>query len=53
MCRADRTGKPDTVDLQSEPKRRGGYLEMIGLLFIAVLLVFDAFVYRRIGSPYR
>jgi len=26
---------------------------MIGLLFIAVLLVFDAFVYRRIGSPYR
>jgi hypothetical protein len=26
---------------------------MIGLLFIAALLVFDAFVYRRIGNPYR
>jgi len=52
MPRPGRTSKPKAFDLQSK-HRDEEVIAMIGLLFIAVLLVFDAFVYRRIGNPYR
>jgi len=39
-------------DLESNQRARE-VIVVIGLLSIAALLVFDAFVYRRIGNPYR
>jgi len=43
---------PEVFDLQSN-QRGEEVIVIIGLLLIAALLVFDTFVYRRIGNPYR